>query len=472
VPPVKDPDRPVIRGPVNFCKNNGVGGIESDDAPGHLDELLGRRWIGGLFLLAAFVLPLLRQRGTASWQTLWPEDGYVYTDQAIKGGLGSVGRGYGGYLQLSPRLLAIPTPYFSLKYLALYSTLAAAFVGALLAWSVYHLSRGWVSSRLVRLVLASFVVLMPSLGWEITGSTTNTIWVFLAVLPWALVSLEDTPWDVTLRAVIAFLGATASALSLLFIPLSLGWLAYRRTRSTLIVAGSYFLGAAIQVGVSLASGEPTSHHPVVRSASQLGADLGSRFFGVFLLGPQWEADLSHSGWRWVVVYLAPLLVLAMLALAARGAGRRAQVMAGAFIALAVVLYVVPVWGRGTNGTAMFRDIYFDQRFDVVPVMLLASAFAVLIAPTSCSTRRFVTRIARPSFVVLAAVLSVVGFSVTTIRSTDPPWTTRVERVQADQCAGRPSSTVAIIPNATLDLLSPLPIPKGAYPLTVRCSNIG
>jgi hypothetical protein len=443
----------------------------SDLSPGRLDELLGRRCVGAFLLIAAVVLPLLRQRGTGSWQTIWPEDGSVYASHAISSGLVSLFRGYGGYLQLPPRLLAIPIPYFSLRYLAPYTALSGALVGAFLAWSVYHLSRGWVSSRLVRLVLAAFVVLMPSLGWEVAGTMANTIWVFLAVLPWALVSMEDTRWDVTLRAVLAFLGATASALSLLFIPLVLGSLAYRRTRSMLIVSGTYFVGAVVQLWVMLVSGGPTNPFPPARTLSGLGGDLGSRMFGVFLLGPQWAADLGDSAWRWVVVWLAPLLVLTMLALSARGAGRRAQLMAAVFVALAVVWYVVPVWGRGTNALVRYRGIYFDQRYDVVPVMLLVSAFAILIVPTSCSLRRSVTRIGRPSFAALGAVLIVVCFSVTTIRSFDPSWITRVDRVAAEQCAGRPSSTVVIIPNSMLDLLSVRQSPDGAYPLTVRCSNL-
>ena len=358
--------------------------VVSESLPGQLDELLGRRWIGALLLAAAVVLPLLRQRGTPSWQTVWQEDGSVYTHQAIwHGAVRSIGFGYGGYLQLPPRLIAIPTPYFSLKYLALYCALVAAIIGAFLAWSVYHLSRGWVSSRLVRVVLASFVVLMPSLGWEVTGSTTNTIWVFMAVLPWALVSMEETRRDVALRSVLAFLGATASGLSLAFIPLSLGWLAYRRTRSTLIVVTSFLVGAAIQGGVTLSSRAKPKYYPTVRNLSQLRDDVVARTFGVFLLGPRWETDLWKGDGRFVV-FLAPLIVLALLMLLVPGLGRRTQVMAGVFTVQAIVMYVVPVWGRGTNGADVEGGIYFAQRYSVIPVMLLASAFAILIAPTSVS----------------------------------------------------------------------------------------
>jgi cold shock CspA family protein len=33
-PPMKDPERPALRGRIKFWKSNGMGGIETDDAPG------------------------------------------------------------------------------------------------------------------------------------------------------------------------------------------------------------------------------------------------------------------------------------------------------------------------------------------------------------------------------------------------------------------------------------------------------
>ena len=233
---------------------------------------------------------------------------------------------------------------------------------------------------------------------------------------------------------------------------------------------SFLVGVAIQGGVTLASHQPPNLYPIVRNLSQLRDDVAGRVFGIFLLGPQWEADLWRGDWKFVDL-LAPLIVLAMLVLLARGAGRRAQVMAGVFTVQALVVYVVPVWGRGTNENVETLGIYWDQRYSVIPVLLLASAFAILIAPTGVSVRRLATRIGCPSFAAQAVLLMVVCFSVATVRSVDPPWTTRVERVLAQHCAGRPSTTVVIIPNSTLDFVVIRKPPNGLYPLTVRCSNL-
>jgi drug/metabolite transporter superfamily protein YnfA len=219
-------------------------------APAAVQEVPARRgrsmrWIGVALLALAVVAPLLRQRGTPSWQTVWAEDGSIYTHQAIIGGFDSLFRGYNGYLQLPARLIAIPTPYFSLRYLGLYMSLAATITGALLAWSLFHLTQSWLPSRLLRVTLASFVVLAPAVGIESTATVTNTIWMFLAVLPWALVSFEERSRDTVLRSALVFLGATSSLLSVIFVPLGVGWVFYRRTRATWAVGAAFIAGLVV-----------------------------------------------------------------------------------------------------------------------------------------------------------------------------------------------------------------------------------
>jgi hypothetical protein len=442
-----------------------------------VEVLLSHWWMGLLLLGGAVVLPLFRQRGTPSWQTVGSEDGSVYTYQAIwHGGLRSLGLGYRGYMQLTTRLLALPTPYFSLRYLALYLSLAAVIVAASLAWCVYYLSRGWVSSRLVRVVLASFVALMPSLGPEGTASITFSIWIFLAALPWVLISLEESRRATSLRALLAFLIPTASSLSVLFLPLGLGWLAYRRTRSALIVMGAFLLGTLLQGIAVLATQQPPATpyvSAVINTVSGLRDGISARVFGVFLLGTRWEPELWRANWEAVVI-AAPLLVIAMLMLLAQGAGRRAQVMAGTFTALAIIVFSVPALGRGTVSMFLIEggfDAQINSRFSVVPVMLLASAFAILVAPTGVPNSRLASRIGRPLFVALTSLLVVVSFFALTFRSADPSWTGRVDRVWAEDCAGKPSRAVVTIPNSFLHLL-PGRVPATGYaPLTVHCSNL-
>ena len=341
-----------------------------------IDTWLGYRWVGALLVAAAIILPLLRQRGTPSWDTLWAEDATIYTHQAVFfGGLHSLFRGYNGYLQLPPRLLALPTPYFSLRYLALYDALAATVVGALLAWAVYHLSSRWLQSRLLRVTLAAFVVLMPVLGPESTATITNTTWMFLAVLPWALVSLEERRRDAGLRSGLAFLGATSSALSYVFLPLAIGWLIYRRTKEVYIVGASFLVGLIVQAVVTLTS-PPQTGAPI--DVPVLAEATSSRVFGAFLLGVRGESAWWSASWESLVV-LGPVIVIVLLLALGTGANRRAQIIAGSFVVLAVVLFVIPAWGRGTVYLGIgpsrivsgHHDLWVESRFSVVPVMLLA-----------------------------------------------------------------------------------------------------
>jgi hypothetical protein len=433
----------------------------------------GRCALGLALLIAAVVLPLLRQRGTPTWDTLWSEDGSIFVYQAIwHGSLHSLGQGYNGYLQFAPRLMAMPTPYFPVRYLAIYASVVPGVAGALLSWFVYHFTKGWVVSRLMRLALASLVVVMPALGLETTGTLTNSIWLFLTVLPWALISLQESRRAVVLRSIVAFLGVTASALGFLFAPLAIGWLVYRRTRAALVVMVAYGFGALVQGVVTLISPAAFQAFPVVDHARELRDDIGARVFGIAALGTRWEADLWQANWRLVVIG-GPLLVLVLLAVVAPGAGRRAQAMAATLVATALVMFVVPVWGRGTNMGMVeaARDSQGSTRFSVVPVMLLASAFAILISSPDAVPGRLATRVGQPVFLAQVLLVGLSSFSLAPGRGLDPGWVGRVDAVVARDCRGRPGSTTAVVPNFTVKIPI-LPLPPGGYaPLKVRCSNL-
>ena len=439
----------------------------------HFDDWLGHRWVGGLLFAAAAVVPLLRQQGTPSWQTVWAEDGTIYTHQAVfGGGVHSLFRGYYGYLQLPPRLIALPTPYFSLRYLALYMSFAATITGALLAWSLFHLTRSWLPSRLLRGTLASFVVLAPALGIESTATVTNTIWMFLAVLPWALVSLEERTRDTALRCALVFLGATSTLLSVVFLPVAIGWVAYRRTRSAWTVGIAFFAGLLVQTIVALSARQST----IASRAGVLAEATSVRVFGAFFLGTRWESAWWRADWLSLVV-LGPLAFLVLLLALGTRADRRAQAMATVFTLLAVIVFAVPAWERGTLylkiGPSSLApkgwDYWGESRFSIVPVLLLASAVAILLSSNPPLVRRF----GIPTFAIWTLVLMVACFSQNGLRGQDPSWASRVDRVLITDCSCRPPSIVVTVPN----LISPAPplfphgVPGGFYPVVLRCSNL-
>ena len=201
-------------------------------------------------MLAAIVLPLLRQPGVPSWNTIWVEDGVIYTQQANAAGPFHVlFRSYAGYLQLIPRLLAVPTAYLPGRDLAVYLAVSSAVVCGLAAAFVYRSTLGWIESVPIRLALATMVVLGPAVAIETTATITNSIWILLAVLPWAFLSVLEKRRDVAMRATVAFIVATSTVLAAVYLPLAV-WLAVkRRTRGSIASLAALSVGLVVQLAV-------------------------------------------------------------------------------------------------------------------------------------------------------------------------------------------------------------------------------
>jgi len=141
-----------------------------------------------------------------------------------------------------------------------------------------------------------------------------------------------------------------------------------------------------------------------------------------------------------------------------GAQRRRQVLAVVFAAYAVISFVVPVWGRHLNERSLGFDMVYDQsRFSVIPVMMLASAFAVLVT----SPARPAARAARRIFVLQVVAVTLISFSVTNLRSTSPAWSTSVDATYERSCIGTP-------PDPLVRLQTTKP---GFFPVTVTCRDL-
>jgi len=393
----------------------------------------------GLFLVAV-VLPLFRQSGLHSWQTVFAEDGRIYTQQALRhGALASLLRGYAGYLQLTPRLLALGTPLLPLRDVAAYAAVAGTFVTALAAVFVYRESRSWIRWTPLRLAIASLVVVMPALGPENTANMTNVIWVVAATAPWALVSREEGPWDTSARAVVAFLAATSTALSVIFVPLAVGWALIRRTRSAAVVAAA-FMGGLVEQGVVILFAQNTSLPRASNSVAEFRDELAVHVFAVFLIGTRWIQSLWAANW-WLLVVAATVLVVAVFAVLFPGAGRRAQALAGAFLLYALVAFSFADLGRGTHLMGL-RELSprsgGSERYSVIPVFLMASAAAVLTDPRGEGGRRRVARIAAPLLVAQIVLVTLISFPTPTIRSEGPDWRASIANTYARGCHHAPS----------------------------------
>lgn len=417
----------------------------------------------GLLVLAT-VLPLLRARH-APWQAMFAEDGSIYAQQAIREGpIHALFQGYAGYLQLPPRLLALGTPFVPTIELVHYFAVVGAVTGALLAWFVYVASSSWVSSRVVRLVLAASLVLADVVGWEVSGNATNTIWLFLGALPVALLCGRTRPRIVVSCAVVVFLAATSTALAVLFVPLALGVAVVRRRASTWIVTAAYASGVVIQLAVVLVSTD-TSKEAFPNAVRDLVPMLGVRVSSAFVFG----ADMSSAGslmWTsggWLLTGVSAAVLVGVLTVLLFRSARRDQVAALSMVVFAVLVYVVPSWGRGTTMIMWFGGPSLTAgttRFSVVPIFLLTFAVAILVAPVGIVADRPWRRAARVLFVAHAVLIATSGFVIANPSYLGLSWHDQVVRARTE-CASRAPTDLVTLPTMSIN----------SFSVTLPCADI-
>ena len=412
--------------------------------------------IGTVLFALAVVLPLLRQRGTRSWNTIWAEDGFEYFEQARReGGLEVMFRGYQGYLQLPPRIFGAVSAGVPIRDLALFMALSSAVLGAAIALFVYYAATPWIGSRVVCIALASLIVLMPVLATENTANVTNSIWIFAAALPWALTSRRERPLDTVLYSVMAFLGATSTSLCFAFLPLAIGYALWRRTRARIVVAGAFVAGLVVQGLVDLHSwGAPLRYLPgasvdVPRSISSVADVFGYQVVGTYLFGNRGTQS------RWLVDHgllaiVATIIFVAILAVLLAGVDRQRQALSLVFVGYSAVFLVMPVWVRQA----------VQPRYTVVPIFLLASSLAVLVAARNKSRTELARRVWSTVFVAQILLVTCIGFSVTNYRSLSPSWSTSVAEAQATCASVRASTIVTLRADAF-----------NVYPVKLPCRDL-
>jgi hypothetical protein len=437
---------------------------------GETDE---RGWTvvtGCALFAAAVVVPLFRQSGRRSWDRVFSEDGFIYTQQALRNGRAtSMFRGYAGYLQLPPRLLGTVVSFVPIRDLAVALAVAGTVTLALLGLFVYHVTRTWIASVPLRLALAATIVIGPAVGLENTANITNTIWAFAAVAPWALVSLEERVRDTALRAAVAFLAGTATPLCFVFAPVAVGWMIIRRTRSAVVVGGVFLIGLLVQGLVVLYAGD-TTQKAAPNHVATLADEFTVRVIGFFLVGPKLIASwVSRPDARLDLLLLVLVIGLfGYLFLEARQSRWRG--LAAVFVAGAILSFGVPIWARGTEdlhplGLHVF--LVLGYRYSVVPVFMLVSATAVLLAPGSDASAP-VRRLAVPIFLVQLLVLAVLSFN--TVPSVLLDWRASVADTYRTECHSHPSNRIVMVQTIPVNLQA-LVHTHDHYAVALRCREL-
>lgn len=388
------------------------------------------------FCVVAVAAQLLRQPGAPTWNTVWAEDGALYTSEAYAlPAWSTLLRGYAGYAQLVPRVIALGTRLLPVGWVAPYLAASSALVCALLALFVLRSMDGWVTSRYLQGLVVVMTVLTPALFFEVNANIANLGWPLLFASFWAIASRRRTTVDVALRAVVVAATALTTPLFVLLVPWAAVLAAVRRARADAVVLAAGLAALAVQwLAIRATSPRPRG----ASYARDVPTEYGVRVLGSLVFGEKWLDRLwiRLDGWM-VAVAIVAIVVVIVLAAPWRWDGRRRTFVAVGAV-LSVVLFVVPVWVRGTAEMSLVRDAFTTagSRYVVVPVLLLVSAIVVAV---DGSRRRWLTGLV----VVHGVVLVVVCFGLANLRADGPAWSTQVATARATCRAADPPPAVVI-----------------------------
>ena len=395
------------------------------DTEDRLDSRADPPLVYAVGIAAGVILQLIRTRGIPVWDTVWLEDGPVFVEgaNAASGPLSTLLESYQGYLQLLPRLLAVPTAWLPIETVPAYLAVAACVTGALAGAFLYRHSDGWVASRPVRLALAAWLVVGPVMAVENTAVITNTIWLGYALVPWALISRVAGRTATLTRAVVVFLAIASTPIVGFYLPLALVVLWRRRRFDDLVVTASFLAGLALQGAVVLTVTSPRTGSASLASALER---YGLRAIGSALVGDRPLGSLWIDFGTLAPVGLA-LVAAALFAFAASGVSPASRRPALLFLSLSLCAFMLPTLLRGTPADTYGHGLYSVSlsRFAVAPIIFLVSAFALVVAPVHDARPPAVAaRLSRLMVVQCLAVI-VLNLSVHTVRSEGPRWSDEI-----------------------------------------------
>ncbi|HEY2814671.1 MAG TPA: hypothetical protein VGJ03_14500 [Acidimicrobiales bacterium] len=388
----------------------------------------------------AVALQLLRQPGARSWNTVWAEDGYIYTSQAYgHGPVSTMFRGYAGYAQFVPRVIALGVRPLPVSWVAPYLAFTAAFVTALLGLFVYWAMAGWVRSPWLRSILAAMSVLAPVSFFEINANIANLGWPLLFAAFWAFVARRDRPFDIALRAAVVLLcGLTTPVLAVL-VPVGIAVAVARRRAGEWVIVAAALVSLLVQWivvhGTGAGAGAPST-------LGDLPREYGVRVVGALVFGERWLGYLwAHLGVTVIAIGVAVVAVVAVVALLPAPVRLTADRWWFAIAAglASVALFAVPVWIRGTEPMRLLSGEFTDtgSRYVYVPLLVLLSGLFVLV---DGSGRRWLEAGATAH----AAVLIVVCFGLAGFRSAGPTWSSQLEAARAT-CRSASAPAIVNVP---------------------------
>ncbi len=426
---------------------------------------LGRPELAALlvgFLLIATILSLLRL-GTASYGTVWAEDGPVYLQGAIgQGFFHSLFTPYAGYLVFFPRLIAAVAALFPIGDMAAVVGIASALTAAVSGIAVWFGSAGHIRNPWLRGSLAIATALAATAGQETLDSAAYAPWFMLIGSFWLLFLRPRTWWGACLAGIFLLFTGLSTPGVWFFAPVAvMRFVSIGRERRAYPVLAGWAVGALVQIPVILGQeqGSPLWSRHIWTALVQRVIDGG--VFGERLGGGLWDV----GGWSFLVLLCIVLVVFLYLGL------RRGPVSARWFVAFAIptslVMFIIEVYQRTVG-----PNIYWSpgvsggtsSRYVVVPALIFLSALLVTLdgvvrergteaapgagaeaaragAPgrTWTSDWRAWTVGGAVALILLAVAVS---FDMSSTQRNSPRWHEGL-RIAADKCVSKAESTAGI-----------------------------
>ena len=408
--------------------------------------------LGAASVIALTSLQLVRQSGTPSWESVWAEDGAVYGREAIAVPLWrTFFRGYGGYVQLVPRLIASLARVVGVDGIAAAFACGAALLTAVLAVFVFRCTAGWIDDVWLRGVVAAMSALVPVAYVEASTNIANLGWPLLVAASWAIVSRQRQTTDTVLRAVVLAATALSTTVAALLAPAAFLVAMRRRERREWIVFGSFAVALALQLVLDRTAQASPPYH-LTSSVGDLLEVFGVRVIGGTVIGERW-IGAAWDAWHYGVAAVG-IGALVAVGIVCRGAGRDRWALSLAALVAAFAMFAVPVWIRGSEAMRLHDSGLRPDgaRYLVAPAVLMVSAIVVLVDGARKAWLRWLV-------VAHAIVLIAVSFQVANPRSRSTSWDMVVDRARVECQAETGDTTVRLA-------VTPPPLV-----LPVRCDDL-
>jgi hypothetical protein len=356
-------------------------------------------------LIGAIAL-LLRIPGLPAWKGMYAEDYWLFFPQALENPWHLLTPD-GGYIEFVPRVIASLVTYLPLADAAAAFAIIGALIAAGCALFIFHASAGFIKSGWLRGLLAAAVVLLPVAPLEIPDSGVGAPWYLLIALFWAMLWRPRSNGGKALAAVIGFLTAASTILSIVLLPLLLVRVfVLRRFRDHWVTAG-WVVGLLVQApfviqGITGGNSRASKRAPFHQVVAFYGHD-------VILPALGWHVSwwLKNSvGPDYGMIIIGGLLAI-IFAVAIITQSRLVRVFVVTALAIGfletVVAGTLTWWVSGKPVTIAFEP---GSRYTDLPILLIDAA---LIIAVDAFIRRTPIRMRAVTAVVALVALLGVGW---------------------------------------------------------------